>query len=174
VPDSPDRTSKPFVITRSFDAPRALVFAAFTQAEHLMKWMGPAGFEMFHCAVDLRPGGVFHYGLRPSAGGPAMWGKWTFREIVAPDRLVVVVQFSDEAGGVTRHPMAADSPLTTLSTTTLSDLPGGKTLLTLHWQALNPTEAEERLFDSAHAGMEQGWGGTMKQLDAHLAKVQKA
>ena len=167
-----ERTSDPFVVVRTLAAPRELMFAAMTQAEHLKHWMGPVGMVMSHCQVDLRPGGTFHYGLRAAgaAAGPVMWGKWTFREIVAPERLVVVVQFSDESGGVGRHPLAPDWPLYTLSTTTLADA-GGITTLRLDWRALDATEAQEQLFNSSHAGMRQGWGGSMDQLDAYLASL---
>ncbi len=157
----------PFILTRFFAAPRELVFAALTQPEHLMHWMGPKGFDMVHCTVDLRPGGIFHYGLSAPGGG-TMWGKWIFREIVAPQRLVVVVQFSDEQGGATRHPMAPTWPLATLSTTTLTEQDGG-TLMTLNWQAHDATPEEQATFDGAHEGMTQGWGGTMDQLAAYLA-----
>jgi uncharacterized protein YndB with AHSA1/START domain len=164
---SEERTSRPFVLTRRLDAPRGLVFAAFTEARHLTRWMGPKGFEMSHCSLDLRVGGSFHYGLR-APDGQTMWGKWIFREIVPCERLVVVVQFSDAAGGVTRHPMAPTWPLATLSTTRFAD-DGAGTLLTLHWQALDASAEEEQTFDAAHAGMAQGWGGTMQQLDDYLA-----
>jgi Activator of Hsp90 ATPase homolog 1-like protein len=79
-----------------------------------------------------------------------------------------MVQISDAQGGPTPHPMAAAWPLYTLSTVTLADA-GGKTLLTLNWQALNATTEEERTRNGAHAGMAQGWGGTMDMLAAHLA-----
>ena len=166
-----DHLSAPFVLTRSFDAPRELVFAAFTTLEHLQAWMSPQGFQSVGGTLDLRPGGTYHYGMRV-AGGPTMWGKWAFREIVAPERLVTVVQFSDQAGGLTRHPMALTWPLLTLSTTTFTEQ-GGKTLLTLKWQALNASRDEEKTFDTSHAGMQMGWGGTMDQLAAHLVKMQK-
>lgn len=175
----PERTSDPFVITRRLAAPRALVFAAFTQAEHLRHWMGPKGFTMSHCRVDLRPGGVFHYCLRAidapgsqraadAADLPSMWGLWTFRDIVPPERLVVVTQFSDEAGGLARSPFPGPWPLRTLSTTRFEEVKGG-TLVTLRWQALDATEEEERAFAAAFASMTQGWSGTFEQLDDYLA-----
>ena len=108
---------KAFVISRMFDAPRDLVWKAYTEADRLKKWWGPKGFTMLQCEIDLRPGGIFHYGMR-APDGSVMWGKWIFREIVVPKRLVVIVAFSDEAGGVTRHPFAPDWPLETLGTTT--------------------------------------------------------
>ncbi len=102
-------------MTRIFDAPLELVFNAWTERKRLMQWWQPKGFTMHTCNIDLSPGGVFHYGMR-APDGSVMWGKWVFREIVRPERLVFVASFSDEAGGVTRHPWAPDWPLKTLST----------------------------------------------------------
>ena len=170
MPQNRDRTSAPFRFSREFAAPCDSVFAALTQAEHLARWMSPAGMQHVAGSLDLRVNGTYHYGIQPP-GGPIGWGLWTFREIQVPTKLVTVVQFSDERGGATRHPMAVDWPLYTLSSITLEDL-GGKTRLTLDWRTLNASEAEERTFDSAHAGMAQGWGGTMDQLAQHLAQSQ--
>lgn len=160
-----------FTISRTVDAPRALVWKAFTQREHLMRWFGPKGFTMPACTLDLRPGGIFHYGMR-APDGAEMWGKWIFREVVAPQRLVVIVSFSDKDGGVTRHPMAPDWPLETLSTTTFSEHQG-KTTITIEWSAHNATEAERNAFRAGYASMQQGWGGTFDQLDAYLALAQR-
>ncbi|KDB06315.1 Activator of Hsp90 ATPase 1 family protein [Burkholderia sp. lig30] len=169
-----DKLSVPFVIERRFAAPRELVYAALTEAEHLSAWMSPPGMEMSHCTVDARIGGVFHYAMKPRSApdAPAMWGKWTFRELTPPERIVVVVQFSDAEGGVTRHPMSALWPLHTLSTTTLSEIEGGTTLLHLEWRALDASEAEEAIFDASHASMSQGWGGSMDALDKYLTQQQ--
>jgi uncharacterized protein YndB with AHSA1/START domain len=160
---------KPFVLTRTFDAPRALVWEVFTKAEHLKHWMGPSG-SLSHATVDLKPGGTFHYGMA-LPDGKVMWGKWTFREIVPQEKLVVVVSFSDADKGVTRHPMSADWPLETLSTTTFTES-GGKTTIRLEWRAINASEKERDTFDAAHDSMTQGWGGTMAALDTYLAKIQ--
>jgi uncharacterized protein YndB with AHSA1/START domain len=167
-----DRLSAPFRIERRFAAPRELVYAALTKAEHLRHWMSPPAMEMSHCTVDARAGGAFHYAMRPRGvpDAPAMWGKWTFRELSPPERIVVVVQFSDAEGGVTRHPMAQQWPLYTLSTTTLTEVEGG-TLMRLEWRALNASEAEEALFDTSHTSMSQGWSGTMDALGLYLSQV---
>src|SRR6202012_2605555 len=124
--------SKPFILTRTFDAPRKLVWDVFTKAEHLKHWMGPSG-QLSHATVDLRPGGLFHYGMAMT-NGTTMWGKWTFVEIVSPEKLVVIVSSSDVDKGETRHPMAPVWPMETLSTTTLTEK-GGKTTLRLEWTA---------------------------------------
>lgn len=170
-----ERLSAPFVFEQLVKAPRELVFAAFTEAEHLSQWMRPPGMVMVQCEVDARAGGSFHYALRPEAlpQAPVMWGKWTFRELKAPERIVVVVQFSDAVGGVTRHPMAAQWPLYTLSTTTLSQEPEG-TRIHLEWRALNADALEEAVFDSSHAGMTLGWSSSMQLLASYLAKIQAA
>ncbi len=168
-----DNLSAPFVLERRFAAPRELVYAAMTDARHLSAWMSPPGMEMSHCTVDARAGGVFHYAMKPlnAPDAPAMWGKWTFRELTPPERIVVVVQFSDEDGGVTRHPMAPQWPLYTLSTTTLSKVEGG-TLLRLEWRALDASDAEQAIFDASHASMTQGWGASMEALERYLAQQQ--
>lgn len=158
-----------FVIARAFNAPRELVWRAWTEREQLMQWFGPQGYTMFYARLDLHPGGLFHYALR-SPDGHEMWGKWTFREIVAPERLILVSSFSDAQGGLTRHPMSPNWPLETLSTITFEDQ-GGSTMITICWAPLNATEAECKTFAEAHSGMRQGWGGTFERLDAYLAKV---
>lgn len=77
------RTDRAFAITRTFDAPRALVFQAFTESERLAQWWGPKGFTLRVARLDLRPGGVFHYEMK-SPNGHSMWGKFVYREIVPP------------------------------------------------------------------------------------------
>jgi len=166
-PDSDD-TRREFTISREFDAPRNRVWKAWTERERLMQWFGPKGFMMTTAKMDFRPGGIFHYCLR-TPDAKEMWGKFVYREIVAPERIVLVNSFSDKAGGLTRHPFSATWPLETLSTTTFAD-EGGKTRLTIQWSALNATDAERKTFDSSHEGMTQGWTGTFDQLAAYLAK----
>jgi uncharacterized protein YndB with AHSA1/START domain len=161
-----------FVLSRSFDAPRELVFAAWTQVDHLLKWFGPKGTSLIAgISADFRPGGTFHYGMR-GPDGKAMWGKWVIRELKAPERIVLVSSFSDEKGGITRHPMAPTWPLETLSDTTFAAEGPKKTKLTLRWSPLNATDEERAIFMASFKGMEAGWGGTMEQLDAYLAQAQ--
>ena len=99
-----------------------------------------------------------------------MWGKFVYREIVVPERIVLVNSFSDEKGGLTRHPFSPTWPLEMLSTTTFTEQ-AGKTTMTLQWCPLSPTEAERKTFDTSHDGMRQGWTGTLDQLAEYLAKA---
>ena len=160
---------RPFVISRAFDAPRERLWKAWTERDRLMQWFGPKGFKMPVAKMDFRPGGIFHYCLR-SPDGHEMWGKFVYREIVAPERIVLVNSFSDEAGGLTRHPMSATWPLEMLSTFTLAEQQG-RTSVTVRWVPINPTEQERKTFDAAHEGMKQGWTETFDQLVAYLGKV---
>ena len=105
--------------------------------------------------------------------GTAMWGKFVYREIVPPERIVFINSFSDEAGGITRHPMSPTWPLQMLSTFTFEALPDGKTRFTVRWQAYNAAEEEQKTFDTSHDSMNQGWGGTLDQLAAYLAQAQR-
>jgi uncharacterized protein YndB with AHSA1/START domain len=159
---------KPFVISRTFDAPREKVWKVWTDRERLLQWFGPKGFKMTTANLDLRPGGSFHYCLK-SPDGKEMWGKFVYREIEAPSRIVLVNSFSDATGGITRHPLSATWPLEMLSKTAFTE-ESGKTKITLEWSPLNPTEDERRTFDGAHEGMKQGWAGTFDQLAEYLAK----
>jgi uncharacterized protein YndB with AHSA1/START domain len=166
---NPAASPKPFefTISRVLDAPRDLVWKAWTEPERLMQWWSPKGFTTVSCKVDLRVGGTFHYGLR-TPDGQDMWGKFIYREIVPPERLVHIVHFSDARGGVTRHPMHATWPLKTLSTITF-EAQGKKTLLSVRWVPFEATDEEIRTFTEGRESMKMGWGGTIDQLEAYLA-----
>jgi uncharacterized protein YndB with AHSA1/START domain len=98
-----------------------------------------------------------------------MWGKFVYREIVKPQKLVLVVSFSDAQGGVTRHPMAPSWPLEMLNTVYFEDQ-GAQTRLTLRAEAINCSEAERQTFIAGHESMRGGWGGTIDQFAAYLAR----
>jgi uncharacterized protein YndB with AHSA1/START domain len=164
--------SKDFIISRVFDAPRELVWEAFTDPERMKHWWGPKGFTVIASKMDLRPGGTYHYGMK-APNGSAMWGKFVYREIVRPERMVLINSFSDEAGGITRHPMSPTWPLEMLSTFTFEEQPDGKTKLTIRWSAYNATEEEQKTFDASHDSMRMGWGGTMEQLEKYLATAKQ-
>jgi uncharacterized protein YndB with AHSA1/START domain len=164
---SPADADVEFLFTRVFDAPRKLVWKAFSESERLMQWWGPKGYTMLACKVDLRPGGVFHYSMR-SPDGRKMWGKWVYREIVPPERLVSVVSFSDADGNLLRHPMSPTWPLELLHTMTLSER-DGKTTLTVSGVPTNATEEERKTFRAGRNSMEAGFTGTLDQLAAYLS-----
>ena len=159
-----------FVMSRVFDVPRDLLWKCFTEPERMKQWWGPKGFKVLSSKMDLRPGGSYHYGMQ-SPDGHAMWGKFVFREVVPQERLVFINSFSDEKGGITRHPGNKSWPLELLSSFTFEDMPGGKTKFTVRWAPHNASEEERKTFDTNRESMRQGWGGTMDQLEAYLPKA---
>jgi uncharacterized protein YndB with AHSA1/START domain len=159
-----------FVIVRRFDAPRELVWKVYTEPEHLKHWWGPKGMTMSSCKVDLRPGGLFHYGMK-TPDGHEMWGKFVYREIVPPEKLVFVVSFSDAQGGTTRHPMAPTWPLEMLNTITFMQEQDGITKVVFRAVPVNATAEERKTFKEGHKSMQQGFTGTLDQLTAYLASL---
>ena len=129
-------------IERVFDAPRDLVFKAWTEPEHMSKWFGPRGFKSTVEKHDLRPGGQYRIHML----GPDRdhWSQGVFREIDPPKRLVMVGGWADAEGNMTR-------PETTL--TLLFEDVGGKTKLTLHNAIFESTTARDlnRADGTAHS-----------------------
>lgn len=160
--------SKQFVFTRTLDAPRDLVWKAWSEADRLAQWWGPKGCKLIVGSLDFRPGGIFHYGMQWQTG-KTMWGRFVYREMMPPERLVFVNSFSDENQAITRAPFDENWPREVLNVVTFEDL-GGKTKVTLRGGPIDPTDAERALFEGHFASMEQGFGGTFEQLAAYLAK----
>ena len=158
---------KSFVITRTFNAPREMVFDAFTDPNSMKQWWGPKGFTMTVSKLDFRVGGTYHYCMLAPNGAP-MWGRFVYREIVRPERIVFVNSFSDEHGGVVHHPMAPDWPLQMITTFTFEDLGNARTQFTTTSMPLEATEAQRAVFDANHDSMKGGWTGTLDQLEQHL------
>jgi uncharacterized protein YndB with AHSA1/START domain len=154
------------LITRTIDAPLALVWKVHSEAEHLVRWWGPKGCTIPECTLDFRPGGRFHYCLR-GPDGSEMWGKFEYREIEKPSRIVYVSSFSDPSGATTRAPFMADFPLKCLNIITFSE-ENGRTTLHLDSAPLDATEAEWLAFKGMHASMQMGFGGTFEQLLDYL------
>jgi uncharacterized protein YndB with AHSA1/START domain len=141
-----DEGSFTSVIERTYDAPRDRVWQAWTEAKRLAQWWGPKGFKMLACTVDLRPGGLCHYGMQ-APNGFEMWGKLLYREISPPHRLAYVVSFSDKDRGTTRHFASATWPLEVLNTVTLIDHEG-KTTVRIEGYPINATAEERKTFEA--------------------------
>jgi uncharacterized protein YndB with AHSA1/START domain len=153
------------VLTRVFDAPRDLVWQAWTEPARLSQWFGPHGFTVPACTMDLRPGGVVHTCMR-SPEGQNFWSGGVYREVVAPERIVSTDYFSDEAGNVvsaTAYGMSAEWPKEALITVTFAE-EAGKTGLTLQHDvgAAPDTERDQ---------CRQGWSETLDRLADYLARA---
>jgi uncharacterized protein YndB with AHSA1/START domain len=141
-------------ITRVFDAPRELVFKAWTDAKHLAQWWGPKGFTNPVCDMDARVGGLLRMHMR-APDGTVYPMKGEIRELVAPERLVFSNIAVDVAG---RHLLEG------LTTVTFAD-EGGKTKMTLHTKAVAVVEDAVAYLQ----GMEAGWTQSIDKLQAFLA-----
>jgi uncharacterized protein YndB with AHSA1/START domain len=148
-----DRT---IVTTRTFDAPRELVFAAWTDPKHLGQWWGPDGFTTTTRAIDVRVGGVWRFVMH-GPDGRDYENRITFLEIVRPQRLV----YSHGGGDENMEPVSFRT------TVTFEDI-GGKTRLTMH--ALFPTAAERERVASEHGAVE-GAQQHLARLAAHLTTM---
>ncbi len=90
-------SDRELVVTRTFEAPRDLVFAAFTQPDLIRRWQyGPDGWSMPVCEVDPRPGGAYRFEWEHAERGERMGAGGTFLEVIAPEHLVYTEHF-DEA-----------------------------------------------------------------------------
>lgn len=163
--------TKEFVYSRTVDAPRDLVWKAWSEPQHLAQWWGPKGCKLKVASLDFRPGGIFHYGMEWSAGS-TMWGRFVYREMTPPERLVFVNSFADENAEIIRAPFSEHWPREILNVVTFEDLGGNKTRVTLRGGPIDPTEEERAVFESMFDSMNQGFGGTFDQLTAYLAKMQ--
>jgi uncharacterized protein YndB with AHSA1/START domain len=112
-----DRT---LVLTRVLDVSRARVFEAWTIPEQIAQWWGPEGFTTEYCEMDIRRGGTYRVSMR-SPEGVVYWKRGTYREIVAPERIVFTFAWEDSNGEPGHQ---------TIVTVTLEDL-GDRTRLTL-------------------------------------------
>lgn len=155
-------------LTRVLDAPRELVWAAFTQAEHLAQWWGAPGCACRVLALDLRPGGAFHYAMQMP--GVESFGKFVYRAIEAPTRLAYVISFADEAGNIVRNPFSATWPLELLCENRFAD-EGGKTRLSMASAPFNASDEERATFEAGRAGLKQGTTGSLDQLSKYLESL---
>lgn len=162
-------TGQPFVITRVLAAPRELIWDAWTKAEHLMHWWGPKGCKVEIKALDVRPGGRFHYVMRYSTGA-AMWGRFTYDEIAPPARLVYRSSFSNEAGEIAPAPFPGDWPDEISNTVTFEER-AGKTTVTIVAAPHAASEAQRTYFEGMFGSLEGGYSGMIEVLEGYLKSI---
>ncbi|MDB6113269.1 MAG: hypothetical protein JWQ83_792 [Lacunisphaera sp.] len=144
-----------FIITRVFDAPRELVWQAWTDPAQLAQWWGPRNFTNPVCKLDLRPGGAIHVIMRAPNGVDYPMGG-NYREIIAPERLVLTTGALDGKGRLMFE------LLHTLSFVEQE----GKTTLTISSRVIATTPGAEKYIGGFEAGMTQ----SLERLASLLAK----
>ena len=141
-----ESAKRELVVERVFDAPRGLVFKAWSEPKHMMHWFAPKGFTVPACEMDFRVGGRYRLCMR-SPHGRDHWVHGEYREIVAPERIVWTGTLEDDGNE-------------TLTTVTFDDH-DGKTKLTVH---------QTYSFESdSTRGAPQGWAETLERLADYVA-----
>ena len=149
------------VITRIFDAPRELVWKAWTEPERVMRWWGPKIFTSPSCKIDLRVGGKYLFCMR-SPEGKDYWSTGVYREIVPLEKIVCMDNFADEKGNVvpaSYYGMSGEWPSELLVTVTFEEHEG-KTKLTLQHAGI-PAGENRKL-------AKQGWNESFDKLAESL------
>jgi uncharacterized protein YndB with AHSA1/START domain len=144
------------VMTRTFDAPRELVFKAWTDPKQVQQWWGPHGFTNPRCEVDARPGGAIRIDMR-GPDGMVYPMKAVFEEVTEPERLVFVTSALDDKG---------NSMFDVRNTVTLVER-RGKTELTLQAQVVRSTAVAPQYLK----GMEVGWSQSLERLEAYVRSL---
>lgn len=162
-----ETTAQEFTVTRTFNAPRDVVWKAWTEREALEEWWGPKGCTIEVEELDVSPGGTFHYSMDMKEGCK-WWGIFHYEEVVKPERIVFVNSFSNEAGEVTRAPFSDNWPRRIRNVVTFHD-EGGRTRIELRGRPVNVSAEEQAMFEGMFGSMQQGFGGTFDQLDSYLA-----
>lgn len=138
------------VITRLLNAPRELVFKAWTDPKLAMRWWGPRDYPATHMQMDVRPGGTWRNCLTSKEDGTELWQHGVFREVVAPERLVFTFVWEEDG----------ERGMENIVTVTFAD-EGGKTRLTLRQAPFQSVEERD--------GHGYGWNSTIDRLEDALA-----
>jgi uncharacterized protein YndB with AHSA1/START domain len=149
--NSAQTEERELVLTRVFDAPRDLVWKAWTEPERVVQWMGPRGFTSTILKADFRPGGAYRFHMR-GPDGTDHWQQGVYREIVKPERIVCTYAWADAEGKATRPE--------TLLTVSFAEQ-GDKTMLTLHQAVFESVTARD-----LHG---EGWSSSLERLAECLA-----
>ena len=157
---TPARSETNLTITRDFDAPRDLVWTAWTEPEHIAHWFGPEGFSTRVEEYEFKSGGRFKY-VMIGPDGKEYPGVSVFKEISPKDRIVATDEFGDRYKE--KNP---DVPSGMIVTETFEDL-GGRTKVTIsidHASAADKKKHEEM-------GVVAGWGSTLDKLEKYLGTI---
>jgi uncharacterized protein YndB with AHSA1/START domain len=139
------------VITRLFDAPRHIVFKAWTEPEHFARWFSPKDSTMPFCKMDVRAGGVLHF--CHLHGHEKVWVKGTYHEVADPERIGFTCFFSDEAGNRIERPGFP----TEMRIEVAFAEEAGKTIITIWHHGLVLDQGEV-----------QGWAESLDRLEGYL------
>jgi len=143
-------------LTRTFNAPRELVWQAWTEVDKLRQWWGPQHFTNPRCEIDLRPGGRIHIDMRAPDGVVYPMGG-EFEQIVPPERLVFLTSALDEQG----------EPIFVNRNTVLFREVDGGTEISIHTVTIEATPHAMQYLK----GMREGWNGSLDKFEDFLKNL---
>jgi uncharacterized protein YndB with AHSA1/START domain len=154
------RGDREILMTRAFDAPRTMVFDAYTKPKLVKRWLlGPAGWSMPVCEIDLRVGGAYRYVWRNDSTGNEMGMGGVYREIVAPERIVSTEKFDQawyEGEAVGRLVLTEKGGKTTVTQTVLYESPETRDTVLKSGMEKGVKASYERLAELLARGLEKG------------------
>lgn len=157
-----------FVLVHEFNAPKKLVFNAFSTAEALNEWWGPVECKNTVLKLEFKKGGMFHFKMENN--GHVSYGRFIFGDIDPYDLLEFSNAFADAQGNVVPAPFDIDLPLEIFYRLVFTEN-NGKTIITLTGEPLGGTTEQADALRSIHPDMQKGFGATFNQLGAYLAKA---
>jgi uncharacterized protein YndB with AHSA1/START domain len=157
-----------YILDRVFDAPREMVWRAWTDPDLLSRWYGPGVETIIHKFI-LKPGGSWLNEMK--WGDKSDRSKMVFQEIVPHEKLVWHHSSTDANWNTITNPMMADWPRVLLTTVIFEDM-GDKTNVRFSQVPIDATDAEIACFSATMAGMDKGWGSGYAVMDEIFAELQ--
>lgn len=152
-----DLETREITIERAFHAPVERVWRSWTMAAELESWWGPTGWQTTVRSLDVRPGGLWHFGMGPQGAAPEVWIRAVYSEVIAPSMLRYVEGFSDETG-------ADLDPESNAVAVEFIELEPGTTRVVLSTRFASA----ERLERIVAMGFDKGWDGAFGRLASRL------
>jgi uncharacterized protein YndB with AHSA1/START domain len=168
MPENKQNEVERMTITRIFDAPRELVWKAWTEPEYIMQWWGPAGFTSPVCHMDFRVGGKSVCCMK-SPDGQEFWNAIEYHEIVPPEKIVSSMYFSDSKGNKLEpeeYGIEHESIEGAFDVTLFEDLGNGQTKLT--------HIGNEPMESAKNSGQLEGWKQILDKIAAVIAGMAQA
>lgn len=157
-----------YVLEREFDAPAALVWKTWTDADLLSRWYGP-GVETIIHELDVRSGGVWLNEMK--MGENSFYQKAAYTDVFENQRLIWLQSMTDADWNNTGNPQMPDWPQVLHTDVTFEEV-GGKTKMRLLWSPHEASDAEIACFAGALEGLGRGWGAGMELLEKLLVELQ--
>lgn len=146
-------------LTRTFDAPRELVFEAWSSCDHLKHWWGPKEWPMDECSMNFSEGGEWFYSLRGPSEEDVAWSKAVYQEINKPEKIVYKDHFTDSAGTVNE-----EMPTLLVSVEFVKHEGKTRQIQTVYFES---TDAQKKIVEM---GFVEGMSSSLDRLEEHLTE----